>query len=192
MVSRSRILWIVSAVALVVAGIAALPSSGSAAAPAPRGVHVDFTAAGPGDLDRDFFVGDGLRLADDGVVAFIQGDDALVSPTGIHLLPPAVEAVQVRLAPAMQGTARYVLTAWGPDRRHALARTERVVTQDEGDAASAPFGYFTMELGLPATARFVTIECQFIRSSFRHITSMEFGVSDVTYQATRQEASSRR
>jgi len=114
-------------------------------------------------------------------VQFIQGDAALVGgPVNATLARP-ISDLSVRVAPALQGTAVYVLNAFAASGA-LLATTSVTVTQDEGDPANSGAGYFTMSLtNLPGPAKRLALDNVFVRSSFPQNVVIPFGVSSITY-----------
>src|SRR5688572_9992764 len=74
-------------------------------------VTVDFSTHGTGSFDSDFYKKDGVRFTQESDVGFVQGDEALVGPIAATFTPP-ISGLSVRLAPFVQGTAEYVLTAF--------------------------------------------------------------------------------
>lgn len=175
---------------------APLTSEPEFASVAAAPVTIDFTVAGDGLFDPEFFRADGFFLnapqrcgplgCDDWFVSFIQGDLALVGETdqwgpikGKFTRP--ISELSLRVAPALQGTAKYVLRVFTSDGA-LLARSVMTVTQDSGDPADGGMGYFTMRLrNLPSTARRFKLHNVFVRSSFPLNTSIPFGVSSITY-----------
>jgi hypothetical protein len=92
-----------------------------------------------------------------------------------------VASVSFRVAPAVQGTAAYVSTAFSANGKR-LAGTAVRVTQDSGDPADTGPGYFTIGLAnLPAGATRVQLTNEFVRSSFSHITQIDYGVASISY-----------
>ena len=153
-------------------------------------VTIDFSSFG----SSRFFVPDFYRL--DGIlfppeqcgtsgcdawfVQFIQGDAALVGPVTATFARPISE-LSVRVAPALQGTALYVLNAFA-ESGALLATTSVTVTQDEGDPANSGSGYFTMSFtNLPGPAGSFALDNVFVRSSFPQNVVIPFGVSSITY-----------
>lgn len=146
---------------------------------------IDFTVADEGPFQPDFFKKQGLVFTDGDFVGFFQGDEALDGPVSGTFHPP-VCSLSLRVAPGLQGTATYTLTAYSPSGE-VVGSTTVTVTQDEGDPESGPFGYFTLELtDLAQRASTFTLENEFIRSSFPHITQIPFGVSSITYTTSRR------
>ena len=171
-----RFLQITLLVATMAVGL--LPGRAGAAIGLP--VTVDFSTHGHGPLQPDSYKRDGVVFTEGSFVGFIQGDDALVGPVAGRFTPP-VSSLSARLAPAVQGTAEYTLRAFDASG-DVVASASVTVTQDTGDPASGPFGYFTIDLGtLPRGAKWFELNNRFVRSSFPHITSIQFGVSDLTY-----------
>ena len=145
-------------------------------------VTVDLTTYGQGPFDARFYKKDGIVFTQGSFVGYIQGDEALVGPVAGRFGQP-VSTLSARVAPALQGTAEYRLTAFDASGE-AVASASAIVTQDMGDQATGPFGYFTIDLGdLPGQAKSFTLENRFLRSSFTN-TSVPFGVSSISY--TRQ------
>jgi len=141
---------------------------------------MDFSTPGEGPIQPDFFKRQGFGFTAGDFVGFIQGDQALVGPVA-GSFHPAVCSLALRVAPAAQGTAAYTLTAYSSSGA-VVGSTTMIVTQDEGDPQSGPWGYFSIELSnLSQRAQSFTLENQFIRSSFAHITQIPFGVSSITY-----------
>jgi hypothetical protein len=141
---------------------------------------IDFSTAGQGPFDSNFFKSQGLVLTQGDFVGFVQGDQTLIGPVA-GTFHPSVCSISVRVAPAFQGTAAYTLKAYSGSGK-VVGSTTMTVTQDLGEAGSGPFGYFTIELtGLSQKAQTFTLENQFIRSSFPQTTQISFGVSSITY-----------
>jgi hypothetical protein len=86
------------------------------------------------------------------------------------------------VAPALQGTANYTLSVFGPTS-NLISSTTIQVTEDTGDPNNtfpSVFGYFTISLGtLPQPAFSFSLTNEFVRSSFSN-TSIQFGVSSMT------------
>ncbi len=154
-------------------------------------VTIDFSSFG----SSKFFVPDFYRL--DGIlfppeqcgasgcsawfVQFIQGDAALVGGPVTATFARPISELSVRVAPALQGTAMYVLSAFAASGA-LLATTSVTVTQDEGDPANSGVGYFTMTLtNLPGPAKSFALDNVFGRSSFPQNVVIPFGVSSITY-----------
>jgi hypothetical protein len=145
---------------------------------------IDFSVPGEGPFQSDFFKNQGVVFTEGDFVGFVQGDEALVGPVA-GSFHPAVCSLSLRVAPSLQGTAAYTLTAYAPSGA-VVGSTTVTVTQDSGDPASGPEGYFTIELtNLSGRAKSFTLENRFIRSSFPQNTLMPFGVSSITYTTTR-------
>jgi hypothetical protein len=118
-------------------------------------------------------------------VGFVQGDAALrqrpFAGAMEATLSRPVSDIAVRFAPMTQGTATYVLTAYGASGA-ALATTSTTVTQDFGDPDNVGFGYIDLSLDdLPAPAKRLTLESIFVRSSFDFVDAIDFGVSSIAY-----------
>jgi len=145
---------------------------------------LDFSTPGEGPIQPDFFKRQGLVLTEGNFVGFVQGDQALIGPVagGFH---PSVCSLSLRVAPALQGTAAYTLTAYSSSGE-AVGSTTVIVTQDSGDPENESPGYFSIALtDLSQRAQTFTLENQFIRSSFPQNTQIPFGVSSITYTTTR-------
>lgn len=158
-----------------------------------REVTIDFSTFGAEAFDPLFYQSEGIvfpteRCGPAGcagwTVGFIQGDEALV---GNSLLGPIagtfsrpVFGLELRAAPAVQGTATYTLTAF--DRSgHVVAEKSATVTQDSGDPETGPQGYFAIDLGrFRKPAWSFTLDSVFVRSSFGY-TNIEYGVSSITF-----------
>ena len=164
------------ATAVAVLLLVALPASSIAANP----VTIDFSTHGQGPFDQSFYESDGVIFIQGSFVGYIQGDEALVGPVA-GIFKPKVSSLSVRVAPANQGTAIYTLSALSSSGE-LVASTSVTVTQDEGDPANSVWGYFTLDLGpLPKKARSFTLTNTFVRSSFSLTTSIEFGVSVLSF-----------
>jgi hypothetical protein len=154
-------------------------------------VTIDFSSFGSSKfLVPDFYRLDGIlfppvQCGASGCGAWfvqvIQGDDALVGgPVNATFARPISE-LSVRVAPALQGTAVYVLNAFAGSGT-LLGATSVTVTQDEGDPDNSGFGYFTLSLtNLPGPAASFTLDNVFVRSSFPQNVVIPFGVSSITY-----------
>jgi hypothetical protein len=113
-------------------------------------------------------------------VGYIQGDDSLIGPVGASTKSKFTN-ISASLAPAVQGTAAYTLTAFTRSGRE-IASNSVIVTQDTGEPGTEPFGYFTVALGpLPTRAGSFRISNRFIRSSYSHITLIDFGVASLSW-----------
>jgi len=173
---------------LLVAVLLSLPPAQAEAAPrlttpgcgSGSSQTIDFSIAGEGPFQLNFFKGQGLVFTQGDFVGFVQGDQSLIGPVA-GTFHPAVCSISVRVAPAFQGTAAYTLKAYSASGK-VVGSTTMTVTQDMGEVDSGPFGYFVIELsGLSQKAQTFTLENQFIRSSFPQITQISFGVSSITY-----------
>jgi|GEM_PF-3603450 len=146
--------------------------------------QIDFSSAGQGIFPPDFFKRQGLVFTQGDFVGFVQGDEALIGPIA-GIFRPAVCSLSVRVAPALQGTAAYTLTAFAPSGE-IVSQTTLTITQDSGDPENGPFGYFSLELeNLTPRANHFTLENRFIRSSFPHNTQIPFAISSLTYTTPR-------
>jgi hypothetical protein len=144
-----------------------------------RNVTIDFSTHGEGPLRQDFYKRSGIVFNTGSFVGYVFGDQALVGPVGGTFKSP-VSSLSVRAMPAIQGTARYTLTAFGSSSK-VVGRSSMTVTQDEGDPLTSPFGYFTIDLRLPRKAKSFTITNSFLRSSFPHVKGIEFAVSSIAF-----------
>jgi len=161
---------------LLLAGGAAKPV---AALAAPGPVVLDFSAAGQGPFDPDFFHKSAhVRFLDGSFVGYVQGDQALIGPVAWRVRPLRAGIVRVKLAPAIQGTARYTLAAWSAGGK-PLASMDMDVTQDTGNPATGPFGYVTLLLDVPEPAASYTLTSTFLGSSFPHVHTIDFGVAEI-------------
>ena len=141
---------------------------------------VDFTTHGQGWFDQSFYVRDGVTFTQGDFVGWIQGDEALVGPIAGDF-KPKVSSLSARVAPAVQGTAIYTLSALSPSGR-VIESTSVTITQDTGDPDTGPFGYVTIDLGtLPRKAASFSLTNTFVRSSYPQYTTMPFGVSSISF-----------
>jgi hypothetical protein len=164
---------------------------------AAREVSVDFSSFGGIGVifEHDFYRSDGILFppeqcgpagCDPWTIDLIQGDAALLAenqfgPVRARFTRP-VSSLSVRVAPALQGTARYVLKAFAASGK-LLARTSVTVTQDSGDPADTGFGYFTISLSnLPGPAKSFTLDNVFLRSTFPTNDNIPYGVSSISYR----------
>ncbi len=153
---------------------------GSVAAGAEASVTIDFSAHGHGPFDASFYKADGVVFTEGTFVGYIQGDDALVGPAAGSFNRPAT-SLSAWVAPSIQGTAEYTLTAYGASGGVVATRSV-AVTQDAGDPQTGPWGYVEIDLGaLPRGAKSFRLENRFVRSSFSHVTSIPFGVKMIEY-----------
>jgi hypothetical protein len=133
-------------------------------------VTIDFSTAPryPAPFPNDFYASQGIVFtASSGFVGFVQGNAAIAgSPTIAADFSTPITGLSVEVAPGVQGTFEYTLTAFS-QTGGVVATTSVIVTQDEGDPAHQGFGYVTMDLGrLPRPATSFTLQGRFIRSSF--------------------------
>lgn len=172
----------------------ASPGAGSSRV-GSRDVTIDFTSFGLGTVfEPDFYRSDGIRFpskrcgsagCDTWFIAhIIQGDDALLGETRFGPVKATftrpISSLSLRVAPALQGTATYVLSAFAGSGK-LLATTSVTVTQDFGDPANTGFGYFMVSLtNLPKPAKSFTLDNVFVRSSFSN-TDIPYGVSSISY-----------
>jgi hypothetical protein len=144
---------------------------------------IDFSTASEGPFQSNFFKKQGLVFTQGDFVGFIQGDQALVGPMA-GSFHPSVCSLSLSVAPAVQGTAAYTLTAYSASGK-VVGSTTVIVTQDSGDPETEPFGYFRIELtDLSGKTQMFTVENQLIRSSFPQITQIPFGVSSINYTSS--------
>jgi hypothetical protein len=141
---------------------------------------VDFSTFGQGYFDQSFYQADGVTFTQGDFVGYIQGDEALVGPVA-GTFKPRVTSLSARVAPAVQGTAIYTLSALNPGGR-VIESTSVTITQDTGDPNSGPWGYVTIDLGtLPRRAAGFSLTNTFVRSSYPQYTTMPFGVSSISF-----------
>lgn len=145
---------------------------------APRDVVVDFTDHGQGVLRPKDYSRDGVRFLDGEFVGWVQGDEALVGPVEFTV-PTWTDAAILTFAPSNQGSAWYTLEALG-SRGEVLASTRALVTQDEGDPSTGPFGYTTIALSdVPAGTRSLALSNEFLSSSYEQYTEIGFAVAEI-------------
>src|SRR5437667_4828133 len=145
---------------------------------------IDFSTHVVGPFQSDFYKKDGVVFTEGSFVGFIQGDQALVGPVAATFRPP-VFGLSVSVAPSLQGTAEYTLTASDATGR-VIGSASVIITEDSGDPTTQPFGYFTIELrSLPRRAKFFTLQNRFVRSSYPQVTRIDFGVSSITFLTKR-------
>ena len=160
---------------LLLAFLAFVPVAGAAN---QASATIDFSQAGEGPFDGNYFSQAGFT--EGSWVGYIQGDEALLAPVAASAADKFT-SISALLAPAAQGTAVYTLTAIASSGV-PLASNSLTVTQDEGDPLTSPFGYVTIELSnVPKKARSFTISNRFVRSSYPHITQIEFGVAEISF-----------
>jgi hypothetical protein len=141
---------------------------------------IDFSDAGQGPFDQSFFRSSGARFSEGSFVGYVQGDDALLGPVAGSIRSKFTR-LSASFAPTVQGTAEYTLTAFARAGRE-IASNSVTVTQDTGDPASGPFGYVVIDLGpLASKASSFRLHNRFIRSSFSHISQIDFGVAAFTW-----------
>ena len=147
----------------------------AAAAPQTSTI-LDFSEAGQGPFDQSYF--SGINFTDGSFIGYVQGDDALVGPVA-GSAKKKFTSISANFAPAGQGTAVYTLTAY--KGKVAVGSNSVTVTQDSGDPESGPFGYATISLSaLPKNADAFRLSNSFVRSSFPHITLIEFGTASIS------------
>jgi hypothetical protein len=165
----------------------------SAVAAAPTTVTIDFSDFQPGDMVRPFhYWQQGLVFpreqcapdCADWEIGWLQGDEGLWQPPGWRPLKGSflvpVSELSLDVAPALQGTARYVLRVYG-FAGQLLAEKAVTVTQDFGDPENTGFGHFTVAIAdLPSPATSFVFHNVFVRSSFLN-TFVPFGVSSISF-----------
>jgi hypothetical protein len=159
-----------------------------------RNVTIDFTSFGQGKVfEPAFYRLDGILFPPEACgsagctpwfIGFIQGDDALAGdprfgPVTATFSRP-ISDLSLRVAPALQGTATYVLRAFDQPGR-LIATTSITVTQDLADPEDSGPGYFTISLtNLGRPAKSFELDNVFVRSSFSN-TVIPYGVSSISY-----------
>jgi hypothetical protein len=186
-----RMLFGASLIAAMSALAIAAPGTASVG---DKEVTIDFTSYGSDSaFDPNYYRGEGIRFpakrcgtagCDQWYVAWVQGDDALSQTPSLGPIQGTftrpVSDLTLRIAPSVQGTAMYTLTAFGPSGE-VLAQNSVTVTQDFGDPANTGFGYFTLSVtDLPRPAKSFTLDNAFVRSSFGN-TEIPYAVSSITY-----------
>jgi hypothetical protein len=142
--------------------------------------EIDFSRHGQGPFGQSFYRSSGVAFTQGSYVGYIQGDEAVVGPLA-GKFKPKISSLSARFAPAIQGTATYTLSALNPAGR-VIESTSVTVTQDTGDPKTQPFDYVTIDLGtLPKKASAFSLTNEFVRSSYPHITGIDFGVSSINY-----------
>ena len=150
--------------------------SGSGCRCVRSAVTIDFSQHGEGPLDPSYF--GGVHFTEGSWVGYIQGDQALVGSVAGKTKTKFTN-ISASFAPAGQGTATYTLTAYKGG--HPIGSNSLTVTQDTGDPQTDPFGYASISLSnLPKQADTFRLSNRFVRSSFPHITVIEFGTSSIT------------
>jgi hypothetical protein len=137
---------------------------------------IDFSQAGQGPFDQSYF--SGVRFTEGTFVGYVQGDDALVG-TVAGSAKKKFTSISADFAPTTQGTAIYTLTVYRSNK--AVGSNSVTVTQDTGDPETGPFGYATISLtGLPKEADSFRLRNSFVRSSYSHVTLIEFGTASIS------------
>lgn len=156
------------------------PAGRAAATPAARAATtIDFSTVSQGPFDQSFFKAEGIVFTEGTFVGFVQGHNALIGPVAGDMRG-GFTSLSAQVAPAEQGTATYTLAAFKKGKQ--IAATSMTVTQDTGDPATGPPGYFTISIGpLPNQADSFSLSNVFVRSSFPNNTRIEFGVSSITF-----------
>jgi hypothetical protein len=140
-------------------------------------ITIDFSTVNQGPFDQSFFKDDGAIFTEGDFVSGVQGNNSLMGPVAARVRG-GFKSASAQVAPANQGTATYKLTAY--KQGHEIATTAIAVTQDSGDPATDPFGYFTINIGpLPKKADSFSLSNVFSRSSFTNVSRVEFGVNSV-------------
>jgi len=159
-------------------------------------VTIDFSLHGEGVLDPLFFAEDGIIFApqrcspagcvDQAVSGLIQGDAALVGDSVygpiIARFTIPITSLSMQIAPAIQGTATYTLSAFKKSGK-LLATQSLTVTQDEGDPDPGPDeGYFTLSLDSLHKASSFSLDAVWVRSSHEPEQEiMLYGVSSIEF-----------
>ena len=158
-------------------------------APAPaRADLIDFSALVGTPFDQMFFADQGVIFTSPMSLGFVQGDDALMAPIAGRFTRPVV-ALSALVAPAVQGTADYTLSAFDARLRFLGSATVRI-TQDQGDAEDTGFAYVPILLdGLAEPAHAFSLSNQFVRSSFGFVDRIDFGVSSLNLTQTPEPGS---
>jgi hypothetical protein len=192
---------------LVFGGTACLDPSGEAMGPtsastisaarATPEVTIDFSAVGAGNvMDPDFFKSDGIVFPPEFCgpsgctplnIVNIQGDAALsgdprFGPITAKFSRP-ISGITPSVAPALQGTATYVLRLFSASGAQ-VGETVLTVTQDVGDSPPGTPGYFEMSAtDLSKRAKSFTLENIFVRtlSGPPTQTLIPYGVNSITY-----------
>jgi len=160
-------------------------------------VTIDFSSFGEGkEFQPTFYKLDGILFPSEECgpagcrpwfVGFTQGDAGLegqprFGPVTATFMRP-ISDLSLRVAPRLQGTATYLLSAFAASGE-LLATTSLTVTQDEGDPANSGPGYFTISLtDLHGPAKRFALDNVFVRSSFPLPlnTEIDYAVSSISY-----------
>lgn len=166
-----------------------------------REATIDFSTYPTGGdvttFDPAFYRADGILFppqrcgtagCDDWLVSpLIQGEPSLIGqpqygPIEASFTRP-VSTISLRVAPALQGTATYVLKAYSASNQ-LLAAASLTVTQDFGDPANTGFGHFNVGVAnLSKPAKRFTFESVFVRASYVLIPpAIPYGVSSISYR----------
>jgi hypothetical protein len=188
-----RFVWML-VLGAVAAGLLAATSSAVAPGVGAREVTIDFSNNAVGDFDPLFYRSDGIVFPPQACgsagcfswsISLIQGDNALfgnplTGPITATFTRPVSE-LSFSIAPFVQGTAVYTLTAFSASGEE-VASQSLTVTQDTGDPNTGPFGYFTISLeGLAKPVKSFTLDQVFVRSSFGGSGPIDFGVSSISF-----------
>lgn len=170
-------------------------SPNAAVGRAARQVTIDFSSYGSGKVfESEFYRSDGIVFPPEACgsagctpwfVGFVQGDAALAGeprfgPVRSTFTRP-ISDLSLLVAPGLQGTATYVLSAFAASGK-LLATTSVTVTEDFGDPANSGFGYHEIRLtNLPSPAKSFSLHNVFVRSSFPQNVEIPYGVSSISY-----------
>jgi hypothetical protein len=171
------------------------PHASTAVGAVIRAVTIDFSSFGgaSGDVfNPDFYRRDGIVFPDEmcgsagcspWFVSFIQGSASLAGdprfgPVTATFTRP-ISALSVEVAPALQGSATYILNLYAASGT-LVGTTSVTVTQDERENTNS--GYFTISVtDLSKHAKRFTLDNVFVRSSFATTTYIPYGVRSITY-----------
>ena len=155
---RTKVLLLAVVFAVMLAPLASAQST--------EDVTIDFSTAGGGILERDFYNLDGVLFDTQGFVGDVEGDEALHASDTYPVagdVDGQVSAIAVRAAPDLRGytgffdllTARLTLTALDESGVVVATRSETITTDSQ---AGTGFDYVTVDLGtLPRPASAFTL-----------------------------------
>jgi peptidoglycan/xylan/chitin deacetylase (PgdA/CDA1 family) len=148
---------------------------------ASTGTTIDFSSVSQGPFDQSFFQAAGVTFTQGNYVGFVQGHNALIGPVAGQV-SEGFKSLSAQVVPGYQGTATYTLAAFQQGKQ--IAATSITVTQDVGDPTTGPAGYVTITIGrLPTSADSFSLGDVLVRSSFSSVTTMDFGVSSITFSS---------
>ena len=162
---------------LAAAGV--LVGVGTVPAVAGSVVTIDFTQAGQGPFNQNFFASSGIVFTQGTFVGFVQGDDALVGPpiAGSFLTP--VTSLAVNVALGFQAVDDFSLTVYDASSA-PISTTTFILDQDTGNPNFMGWGYFTISLpNIPQPAYSFTLSDQFVSGPINGST--EFGDSSLVF-----------